>query len=327
MLERTGGRTQRGVAILVTGARLQRAIGPAAQDVVGEALGPSSTSQGALPHAWWDVYSALRSAVDADPLITVVEKAHVVKVGQDSASVWARTETGEAWTADVLVGADGYRSVVRRHVDAEHPDAAYAGYVVWLGQSALPPSHRDRPGGPDFFPSGDDMLAVYPLAERDGQVTRFGWGWFDPNRNAHFRRIGAVAGKRVMRTPRPGDIPDELYRTMATAAGHKWDEPWRSAVAEAFHAREVVATPIAEYLPDRVVSGRVALLGDAAHAQTPMTGAGFEEAVTDARVIADALAGTDSPERALERYELHRLADMRHRVSAGQSFSRSFAGA
>lgn len=66
------------------------------------------------------------------------------------------------------------------------------------------------------------------------------------------------------------------------------------------------------------------MLGDAAHAQTPMTGAGFEEAVADAPALAEAFGGADAG-GALERYEFARLTGMRARVSAGQSFSRSFA--
>ncbi|MCD0451706.1 FAD-dependent monooxygenase [Actinocorallia sp. API 0066] len=306
VLERTTGRTQRGVAILVAGARLHRAIGDGAWRTVREVLGGASTSQGVLPHAWWDVHQALRKAVEAEPLITLVEGEHVAEVGQDGTAAWARTRDGRTWTADALVGADGYRSVVRLHVDAARPHAAYAGYVVWLGQSELPPEYRGRAGGPDFFPDGGGMLAVYPLVDGDAEVTRFGWGWFDPARNALFRRI---------------------YGAMADLAERTWDEPWRSAVVQAFRDREVIATPIAEYLPDRVVSGRIALLGDAAHAQTPMTGAGFEEAVTDAAALADAFTGTTSPEEALRRYEYLRLADMRRRVSAGRSFSTSFTRA
>ncbi|MFJ2837300.1 FAD-dependent monooxygenase [Nocardia sp. NPDC087230] len=323
VLERTTGRTQRGVAILVSGASLRRALGPQAREIVGKALGPASMRQGVYPHAWWDVYSALRDAVDAEPLVSVIENAHVVEIGQDADAAWARLEDGTAWTSEVLLGADGYRSVVRRAVDAARPVADYAGYVVWLGQSELPESFAERAGGPDFFNGADDMLAVYPLIDRDGGVTRYGWGWFDPHHTSLFRRIGAIDGTEVKHTPRGDAIPDEVYDEMIRTAQARWHEPWRTGVVEAFRSRDVVATPITEYLPHRVVDGRIGLLGDAAHAQTPMTGAGFEEAVTDAVALAEAL--DDMPaDKGLARYESARLTGMRARVSAGQSFSRSF---
>ena len=169
------------------------------------------------------------------------------------------------------------------------------------------------------------MLAVYPLIEADGDITRFGWGIFDTRPTALLRRIGVLDGLRVQHTPRVGDIPDDLYIAMAAEAERNWDEPWASAVATAFRNREVIATPITEYLPERVANGRVTLIGDAAHAQTPMTGAGFQEAVFDAAALASTLANAPAPAEGVARFELLRLAQMRSRVEAGQSFSRAFA--
>ncbi|MDA3644275.1 FAD-dependent monooxygenase [Saccharopolyspora indica] len=325
VLERTAGRTQRGVAIRVAGGQLQHAIGPDAYRVVSGHLGHGALQQGYLPHAWWDVYQALRAAAAADPAIQLIDGANVVAVGCDDDEAWARTADGRVWAAEVVIGADGYRSVVRGAVDAERANAGYAGYVLWLGQSELPEVHRDRAGGPTFFEGGRDLLAVYPLIEADEKVRRFGWGWFDPRYNDLLRRIGAVRGSDVMRTPRAGDIPDDIYDQLAEEAARKWDEPWRSGVIEAFRNQDVVATPISEYLPEKVTNARLALVGDAAHAQTPMTGAGFDQAVADAAAMAEALHEASAPHEGLARYELMRLADMRRSVSGGQSFSRSFA--
>ncbi|MFT4258975.1 FAD-dependent monooxygenase [Microbacterium sp.] len=326
VLERTNGRTQRGVAIRVAGGDLSRTLGPDARAIVAEALGAESMAQGWLPHAWWNVYSALRAAAEAEPSITLVDGAHVVEVGQTDAAAWARGEQGRTWEAPLLVGADGYRSATRRHVDEHRPDADYAGYVVWLGQSDIPERWIGRVGGPDFMGGrGDEMLAVYPLIEADGSVHRFGWGIFDPTRSALLRRIGAVDGTVVRHTPRSADIPDGTYEALARTAESRWPEPWSTPIAAALRAHEAIATPITEYLPDRVVDGRVALVGDAAHAQTPMTGAGFDEAVDDAHAIAEAVRRLGVEPAAFEAYELSRLADMRRGVSGGQSFSRSFA--
>lgn len=323
VLERTVGRTQRGVAILVSGAELHATLGPDAYDRIGRELGRTTITQGVFPHAWWDVYSALRAAAVADDAVTLVEGAGVTEVGESADEVWARTGDGARWNGDVLVGADGYRSVVRGHVTGDNRGPDYAGYVVWLGQSPLP---ADYAGSVEvnFFDSGPDMLAVYPLADAGDRPTRFGWGWFDPGHNSLLREVGAVARGEVLRTPRVTDIPDRVYDLFAEQAARKWDEPWRQGVVAAFRDRDVVATPISEYLPDQVVAGRTALVGDAAHAQTPMTGRGFQEAVADAKALAEELAAGGTPDRALERYEFARLSGMRRSVSGGQGFSRAF---
>jgi 2-polyprenyl-6-methoxyphenol hydroxylase-like FAD-dependent oxidoreductase len=50
-------------------------------------------------------------------------------------------------------------------------------------------------------------------------------------------------------------------------------------------------------------AGRIVLLGDAAHATTPGIGQGAAQAIEDAVVLADELAGDGEAEDALARYE------------------------
>src|SRR5260370_40414158 len=53
-------------------------------------------------------------------------------IEQDADSVTAIFENGERVTGDLLVGADGFRSVVR-NMFAPKIQPIYAGYVVWRG--------------------------------------------------------------------------------------------------------------------------------------------------------------------------------------------------
>src|SRR5262249_27227964 len=53
-------------------------------------------------------------------------------------------------------------------------------------------------------------------------------------------------------------------------------------------------------------SGRIVLLGDAAHATTPGAGQGAAQAIEDAVVLADRLARSDEPRVALVEYEAAR---------------------
>ncbi|WP_425486311.1 FAD-dependent oxidoreductase [Changpingibacter yushuensis] len=89
----------------------------------------------------------------------------------------------------------------------------------------------------------------------------------------------------------------------------------------------MTATPIAEYVPDRLVRGRTALVGNAAHVPTPMTGSGFAASLDDAASLANFLrnARPNQVSDALVTYERDRLASARSLVRSGQGFSRSFA--
>ncbi|MET8592856.1 FAD-dependent monooxygenase [Streptomyces sp. NPDC005078] len=76
----------------------------------------------------------------------------------------------------------------------------------------------------------------------------------------------------------------------------------------------------AEYVPDRLVRGRMVLIGDAAH--VPF-GTSLDDAAALARHLRDA-DGNSAP-GALADYEAERLAPAQGLVLSGQAFTRSFA--
>ena len=63
---------------------------------------------------------------------------------------WAQTVDGARFEADVVIGADGARSTVRRFVAPEHPDAVYAGFLLWRAMV----SERELPG--EILPAQDE---------------------------------------------------------------------------------------------------------------------------------------------------------------------------
>lgn len=83
----------------------------------------------------------------------------------------------------------------------------------------------------------------------------------------------------------------------------------------------MTGTPVAEYVPDRLVRGRVALVGDAAHVTDPMTGRGSAEALRDAKSLAAATGRprTDAdPAEALLDHERDRPDVVRDMVLPGR---------
>jgi 2-polyprenyl-6-methoxyphenol hydroxylase-like FAD-dependent oxidoreductase len=123
----------------------------------------------------------------------------------------------------------------------------------------------------------------------------------------------------------PAGIPNATYRELATQARELFPSPWNNAILDSIKRRAVIGTPIAEYVPTRLAQGRVAIVGDAAHVPTPMTGSGFAESLYDAEALADAIADADCTATALLDYEGARLRSARNLVQSGQGFSRAFA--
>ncbi|CAL9675433.1 2,6-dihydroxypyridine 3-monooxygenase (plasmid) [Streptomyces sp. enrichment culture] len=285
----------------------------------------------------WDLlHQRLRAAAEADERISMHHRARVIRVCQDANAAWAVTEDGRTHRGEVVIGADGHRSTVRAAVAPDHPDAAFAGYLIWLGvadESVLAPGHR-YPRHFDILHRGKDILLGYPLAGRHGSVRpgsrRIGWAWYDASRNDLLRQKGSVRGTVVQHSLRAADIPESTFTELTAGAAGLWPAPWRDAVLDSLDRRDILGTPIAEYVPERLVNGRLALVGDAAHVPTPMTGSGFGAAMDDADAIAEAVASglrhhTPMP-RALATYERKRLARARSLVRSGQQFSRSFTG-
>jgi 2-polyprenyl-6-methoxyphenol hydroxylase-like FAD-dependent oxidoreductase len=311
---------------------LERVTGRTRSDQDPAAYGPSAAGV----QTWTAVHDRLRAAVDADPRIELRHNTPVLSVGQDAHSAWATTSRHGVFRGDVVIGADGHRSVVRRSVSPEKPDATFAGYVLWIGltaESAIPARHR-WPRSMDILRSGDSYLFGYPLSGPDGSVVpgsrQLGWGWFDASRNELLRETHCVVGNVVHHSLTAADMPEATFRQLAVEASDLWPALWRDVILDCIERHAVTGTPIAEYVPDRLVNGRLALVGDAAHVPTPMTGSGFSASLDDAEALAGCVAAGvrgSAPAKALHRYEKERLSSVRAMVQSGQQFSRPFAAA
>jgi 2-polyprenyl-6-methoxyphenol hydroxylase-like FAD-dependent oxidoreductase len=93
----------------------------------------------------------------------------------------------------------------------------------------------------------------------------------------------------------PGALPAPVRLRLAGLAAARWPSPWREALALALDTGTVFGTPIVHYKPARLVTGRVALAGDAAHAASPMVGGGFRQGLYDVRALAQAMTAVGSP--------------------------------
>lgn len=334
LLERAERHRPSGAALSVSESALRTILGPdharAAARMAGPRDGDARTD---VPSTWAGLYEGLCRAAESEPRIRLLHRTRVAEIGQDRDRAWARTDDGRIFAADLLIGADGHRSVVRRAVSPERPDAVFAGYTLWLGVA----SEQDIdysgswPGGLDISDSGDHVLLGYPLAGPDGSTApgerRLGWAWYDSARNALFHRHGAVRGSVAHHSLRAADLDKSVRDGLARETSRRWPRPWRDAMLDSMARADFVGTPIAEYVPDRLASGRIVLVGDAAHVPTPMTGRGFATSLNDAEALARHLSDASSfdlPD-ALAAYEAERLGPGRSLVLSGQGFSRSFA--
>ncbi|MFJ9812565.1 FAD-dependent oxidoreductase [Streptomyces sp. NPDC101158] len=184
-----------------------------------------------------------------------------------------RTEAGPDLPADLVVAADGIHSPLRRAHFPAHPGLRYLGETAW----------RALVEAPD--------LRVQAMSETWGRGERFG---VTPLSDGRFYLYATAA---VPADAPAGDPRAELRRRFGS-----WHDPipalldrvGRLAVADVLrHDLYELAAPL-----PRLHHGRIAWLGDAAHAMAPNLGQGGCQAVEDAVVLAHLLPAGDSDDDA-----------------------------
>ncbi len=230
-----------------------------------------------------DLIAALTESLNKDRLQM---SARVNAVGQDGDSVWLELDNRRRVRGDVLVGADGVHSLVRERVFKPDPPRP-SGYVTWRGVvDADAIAHLDIP-----------VCAHVDM----GPKLSFVYYYVSAGRKFNWLALGEATGQHR-----------ESWSQTST----------REEVIEAFDGwydrpREVIeATPetFVTALHDRNplshwVDGRIALMGDAAHAMLPYHAQGAVQSLEDAWVLARLLAdvGTGDVPNVLTRYESLRL--------------------
>ncbi|HEV7648897.1 MAG TPA: FAD-dependent monooxygenase [Actinophytocola sp.] len=182
---------------------------------------------------------------------------------------------GGSISADLVVGADGVRSVVRGALWRAAAPPVYAGQTVW--RIVMP-----RPAGLDTF-------GVQAWAETWGPGGVFGMFPMPDDRIYCYATATVAAGGE-------GGLAElrERFRD--------WCDPIPAVLAAA--SPEHVLRNDIYYLPrlQTYTHGPVVLLGDAAHAMTPNLGQGGCQALEDAATLAVLAAGPDLA-TALRRYD------------------------
>jgi 2-polyprenyl-6-methoxyphenol hydroxylase-like FAD-dependent oxidoreductase len=189
---------------------------------------------------------------------------------------------------------------VRRAIAPEAPWAYYAGYVVWRGLVEEQSLTRSVPRESDHglwieYVAGYRLVAAV-LPGRNGSLEvgrrQITFAWFDVHREQLLRRSGCITSDGyVVGTLGRGAIDDGTRDDLSGLIARLWPANWAEAVRLGVGSKPALTgAPIAEYKPGRLFRGALAIVGDAAHAVSPMTGRGFVAGVEDASVLAKLLA-------------------------------------
>ena len=209
--------------------------------------------------------------------------------------VTARFANAETVDADLLIGADGIHSVVRRQF---YP---HEGPPKWRGGSL----YRATTLLPDKFLGGRSQLwaghaarkfVAYPIR-------------YNPETGETLVNWICDLNHGAVDVPAP---PRQDWNRMADIAGflpafEQWDWADISVPAIIKGAREAYEFPMVDRDPlPRWTFGRTTLLGDAAHPMYPVGSNGATQAIIDGRTLAYHLASSPSLQEGLAAYEAAR---------------------
>lgn len=211
--------------------------------------------------------------------------ARLVAVTQSAREARLHLSDGTTVAADLVVGADGIRSVTREQIAADRP--RYSGQTIYRG---LVPADRVPHLTADprvrlwFGP--DQHCVCYPVSS--GRHVSFG----ATVSASHWREESwsAPGDRAELAAAYTGWHPDVTRLIEAAETVSRW----------ALHDRDGLG---------RLSTGRVTVIGDAAHPMLPFQAQGANQAIEDAVVLASCLAdaGPDGLVAALGRYERIRL--------------------
>ena len=273
---------------------------------------------------WGDLYRNLRRRV---PDENYHKGSHVVAAeAHDDRTVTLRLEDGSQTTFDLVLFADGYRSIGRELV-CDQSLLSYRGYVLWRGvlherdlADSEPlegnlnrVSYRDGHGVFYFVPGDDGSVeagqrwvnwAIYI------RVPEADLPQFLVDRNGR-QRSGSIP---------PGLMRPELEQRLKALVGETFP-PYHSAIVADSH--DTFAQPI--YIAD--VSGyrrgRMCLMGDAGAVAQPFTAGGVFKGMNNALDLAKALEETADVDEALAGWSAAETATGRRLTTLGRQLEKA----
>ncbi|MDN4482983.1 FAD-dependent monooxygenase [Demequina lignilytica] len=207
--------------------------------------------------------------------------------------------TVETKRADLLIAADGIKSVARRQMHPNQAEPVYSGITMYRGTTLMEPFR----GGHTILHIGAPQIAsmiVYPIAE-------------------DFEGTGKVLVNWVVERERDQTVEDWNQVGSVDEILPYFDTvkiPFLDVQQMLRDNREVYLFPLIRHEPlDSWSDGRVVLIGDAAHAMYPRGGNGACQAIVDGGVLAGNLA-TMPVEEAVAAFEQARIPRVNAMVMA-----------
>jgi 2-polyprenyl-6-methoxyphenol hydroxylase-like FAD-dependent oxidoreductase len=231
---------------------------------------------------------------EASAKVKVLSGQRVVGVRDGNVALIETEDGPRELAADLIVGADGIHSALRRRVAPAEGAPCWRGVMMWRGTTWAPPFLDSR----TMVQAGysQSKFVVYPISA--------------PRQSDGLQLINWIADRRV-REPEPGlTAPDRAdwsragkLEDLLPTFGH-WRFDWLDVPGLISRAEQMLEWPMVDRDPlPRWRLGASTLLGDAAHPMYPIGSNGATQAIMDAKSLAEALGAHADLDTALAAYE------------------------
>lgn len=202
--------------------------------------------------------------------------SNAVEYTQTDDSVTVRFDNGETASGELLVGADGVGSQLRKQMFHEQPRFLNESFVRWRG----------------VFACADAGVELDAQADVLGDTGHFGW---IPIGGGNAYWYGTVRDRSEFR---------DVYRLYST-----WSRTPVCRIIDASEPCTVIGREVTHFADHLTtwLDGRTVLIGDAAHPMYPGMAQGANQAMEDAESLVRHLAKTSSVNAALASFEHERL--------------------
>lgn len=224
-----------------------------------------------------DLHEILLAAL---PVQTVQLNMRCERFEEDEEGISVRFAHGETARAELLIGADGIHSVIRRQLFPE-VELRYSGYTTWRGVVET-----------------RDEAALGKTSESWGCGARFGIVRIDRERVYWFSTANTEAGRRLSPAESKSFLLDYFKG---------WHHPVEHLISST-PPEHILHNDIYDIEPIRKWHrGRAVLLGDSAHPTTPNIGQGACMAIESSLALTRCLRDGRDLAESLNRYERERM--------------------
>ncbi|MGF1428524.1 FAD-dependent monooxygenase [Kitasatospora sp. LaBMicrA B282] len=289
--------------------------------VVRDGDEPAGRTVAVLPmpfrsYSWGPLWRALRSRIPAG--VDYRSGVSVAAVERSGDGALVRLADGTEDHFDLVLGADGYRSLVRAATFPAEA-ASYGGHLAWRG--TLPVERLPEPR--DAFPSHAAATVAFPgghmisywIPGHDGGGAMVNWVLYavPPGPAERFADPGGT---------HPRVVDEDLMLHQQELVARHFPPFWQEVVARTAPADRFIQ-PMYDMAIPHYADGPFALLGDAASIARPPTGSGAVKALQDAAALERALTGAETLAQGLRAYSEDRAPVGHATVRLGRSLGRA----